>query len=811
MRKCVDAIIVMFITLGAIAADYPVQPVPFTAVRITGGFWRPKQEVNRTVTVPYAFQQCEVTNRIKNFDLAAETMKRRAAGETTFQNKPPSIYPFDDSDVFKAIEGASFALSIQKDPALEARLDGYIARIAAAQEPDGYIYTFRTMHPDSPAHQWIDQKRWLKDPSLSHELYNIGHMYEAGVAHYQATGKRSLLDVCIKSADLVWKDFGKGELRIAPGHQVIEMGLAKLYRVTGDKRYLNLAKFFLDVRGPNQDSYNQRHLRVVDQTEAVGHAVRANYMYAGMADVAALTGDQSYINAINKIWQNVVSKKLHITGGVGARAAGEAYGNDYELPNNCYNETCAAIAFLMWNHRMFLLDADGKYMDVFERTLYNGFPSGVSLSGDRFFYPNPLEYDGKSANNHGHAGRAPWFGCACCPPNVLRTMAALTGYFYAIRDDRVFVNLYAQSEATTKVNGVAVSLTQETAYPWDGAVKLTVSPDKPAAFTICVRIPGWVDGRPVPSDLYTYDNAEPVTWSVSVGGEKVVARPERGYVSITRTWKAGDVVSIDLPMVVRRVAGHANIVATKNRVALERGPVVYCLEGIDNDGSVFDAVIPENAVVKAEMRKDPQGGTVVLTVTDAQRAERVAEDKITTKPANLTMIPYHLWNNRGNSPMQVWVARTPEAARLRPMPTLASQSKVTVSFHRNSIDPACLNDQALPQNPTDFSVPNFNFWPHKGTLEWAQYDFKAPARVSEATVFWFDDTGSGECRIPTSWRLLYMADDGTWKPVEVASAYGVEKGKSNRVTFTPVTTSAMRLEVQLPAGFSSGIWEWAIK
>ena len=649
--------------------DYPVKPVPFTAVRITGGFWKPKQEINRAVTVPYAFDQCEATNRIRNFDLAAETMKRRAAGEATFQNKPLSSFPFDDSDVFKAVEGASFLLGIQKDPALEARLDGYIGRFAAAQESDGYLYTFRTMHPDSPVHPWINAKRWLGDGTC-HELYNIGHLYEAGVAHFQATGKRSLLDICIKNADLISKDFGEGKLRIAPGHQVIEMGLVKLYRVTGDKRYLDLAKFFLDVRGPNQSPYNQAHLRVVDQTEAVGHAVRANYMYSGMADVAALTGNKSYLKAITTIWQNVVSKKLHLTGGVGARAAGEAYGDNYELPNNCYNETCAAIAFMMWNHRMFLLDGDGKYMDVFERTLYNGFPSGVSLSGDRFFYPNPLEYDDRSANNHGHGGRAPWFGCACCPPNVLRTMAALTGYFYAVSDDRLFVNLYAQSQATATVNGIAVGLTQETEYPWNGVVKLTVSPEKPAAFTMCIRIPGWVNGRPVPSDLYTYDNPEPAAWSVAVGGEKLIAKPERGYVSIARTWKAGDVVRVDLPMTVRRISGHPDIAATKNRVALERGPVVYCLEGIDNDGSVFDYVIPEKALVKAEMRNDLLGGTTVLTITDAQRAERIAEDRIASKSTTLTAIPYHLWNNRGVSSMQVWVSRTPEAATVRPMPTL---------------------------------------------------------------------------------------------------------------------------------------------
>ena len=330
------------------AADYPVQPVPFTDVQLSGGFWRARAETNRTVTVPFALQQCEDSNRLKNFDLAAETMRRRAAGESGFQNIPVTRFPFDDSDVYKALESAAYALSTKPDAAIAQRLDSWIVRIAAAQEPDGYLYTFRTMHPDSPAHNWIDQQRWLKDPELSHELYNLGHMYEAGVAHFQATGKRTLLTICLKSAELLWHDFGDSKLRIAPGHEVIEMGLVKLYRVTGEKRYLDLAKIFLDARGPGGPDYNQRHQLVVDQDQAVGHAVRANYLYAGMADVAALTGDQRYVTAIEKIWDNMESKKLYLTGGVGALAKGEAYGADYELPNDAYNETCAAVALMMW-------------------------------------------------------------------------------------------------------------------------------------------------------------------------------------------------------------------------------------------------------------------------------------------------------------------------------------------------------------------------------------------------------------------------------------------------------------------------------
>ena len=616
------------------AADYPFRPVPFTAVRVTGGFWSAKQEVNRTVTLPFALQQCEESGRLKNFDLAAEVMRRRAAGEKDYQVMPPTIYPFDDTDAYKAIEGAAYVLSMQRDPALEARLDGWIARIAAAQEPDGYLYTFRTMHPDTPGHKWVGQQRWEKDPDLSHELYNAGHLYEAGVAHFQATGKRTLLDICLKNAELLWHDFGDGKLRVAPGHQIVEMGLVKLYRVTGDARWLKLAQIFLDARGPGHTPYSQQHKLVVDQDEAVGHAVRANYMYAGMADIAALTGDTRYLAAITKIWDNVVTKKLYLTGGVGALAKGEAYGADYELPPDGYNETCAALALMNWNHRMFLLTGDAKYMDVLERTAYNGFLSGVSVSGDRFFYPNPLAYDGTAKNNHGHAGRAPWFGCACCPPNLMRTLAALTGYFYAVKDDALYVNFYAQSEGEAKIAGTTVQLEQTTDYPWSGGIKLAITPAAPAKFTLRIRIPGWVQGRPVPSDLYRYDQVAGPAWQVRVAGAAVSARVEQGYVVITREWRKGDVVELDFPMPVHTVTGNEKIAATRGQVAFERGPVVYCFEQADQP---LPPVIGSAMAATVEARPNMLGGVTVLKFGDT------------------TAIPYFAWNNRGLAPMTVWV------------------------------------------------------------------------------------------------------------------------------------------------------------
>jgi DUF1680 family protein len=795
-----------------VASDYPISPVPFTQVRFTGGVLYERQMTNLQVTLPFALKQLETSGRLRNFDLAADVMRRRRAGETNYQVKPPTEYPFDDSDVYKVIEGASYCLSLQYDPRLAQTLEEIIARVAAAQEPDGYLYTFRTMHPDSPGHPWIGHERWEKDPELSHELYNLGHLFEAGVAHYQATGSRSLLDVCIKAAELLWRDFGDGKRKIAPGHQVVEMGLVKLYRVTHDDRWLRLAKFFLDVRGYRNNPYSQDHKPVLEQTEAVGHAVRANYMYCGMADVAALTGDARYFDAITRIWQNVVSCKLHLTGGCGARAAGEAYGDNYELPHRCYNETCAAVAFLFWNHRMFLMTGDAKYMDAFERTLYNGALSGVSLSGDRFFYPNPLEYDGKSRFNHGHAGRAPWFGCACCPPNIMRLLASLGGYMYAVASNRVYVNLFAQSEANVPVLGQKVKLIQRTDYPWSGDIALLVYPERTAEFTLSIRVPCWVEGKPLPSDLYYYGDRVRTNWKVTVNGAHCGAvRSNDGYLSITRRWEPGDIIWIYFPMVPRRVLGNPHIVATRRQVALVRGPVVYAFEGLDNDGYVFDIVLPDSARISTEYRPDFFAKVPLLKVQGAFRTVYDdAGNKKLVRSGELIAIPYAWWANRDRSPMAVWVAEDPIFARPKLRPTLANKAKVSVSFARGgmSLDP--INDQETPENAPIGSVANFDFWPRKGTKEWIIYEFTQPVTLRKTRVWWFDDTGIGECRLPAWWQILYKEGE-QWKPVEPLDPYRIEKDHGVEVRFKPVTTTAIRLEIQLLEGYSAGVYEWQVE
>src|SRR5215471_5247257 len=475
------ALALVYLTVSAIrAADYPVKPVLFTAVHLNDIFWAPRLETNRLVTIPFAFEQCERSGRMSNFVRAAAALR----GEELADKRPPP-YPFDDTDPYKVLEGASYALAVEPDAKMRAYLDGLIDLIGKAQEPDGYLYTTRTINPENP-HRWAGHDRWTLDPIDSHELYNAGHLFEAAVAHYQATGETNLLNIAIKEANLLCATFGADKLHIWPGHEIVEMALAKLYRATGDKRYLDLAKFFLDVRGPGGDDYHQSRIKPVDQTEGVGHAVRAGYLYSGMADVAALTGDERYVHAIDTILNNVVGKKLYITGGIGALGSGEAFGRNYQLPNlSAYCETCAAVANDYWNLRLFLLHGDARYVDVMERTLYNGLISGVSLDGKKFFYPNPLESDG------GHA-RQPWFGVACCPGNITRFLASIPGYIYAQQGDTVFVNLYAAGTADIKLdNGPRITLTQQTRYPWDGKVKLTVSPDKAGKFALNIRIPGW--------------------------------------------------------------------------------------------------------------------------------------------------------------------------------------------------------------------------------------------------------------------------------------------------------------------------------
>ena len=792
--------------------DYPVKPVPFTAVHVNDAFWAPRIEINRRVTIPFAFKKEEETGRIDNFVRAAKSLR----GEP-FENHKYPPYPFDDSDVYKVIEGASYTLSVHPDPKLEAYLDDLIAKIGAAQEKDGYLYTARTIDPAHP-HPWSGNERWMLEGVDSHELYDLGHLYEAAVANYQATGNRTLLDIALRTADLLDRTFGPQKREIWPGHQIVEMGLAKLYRVTGDPRYLNLAKFMLDARGPQSSEkgagnpYVEAQARVVDQTEAVtgGHAVRATYMYSGMADVAALTGDAAYVQALDKIWENVAGRKLHITGGIGARASGEAFGADYELPNlTAYNETCAAVGNDYWNHRLFLLHADAKYIDVMERTLYNGLISGVSLDGTTFFYQNPLEATGFAGKDQ----RSPWFGVACCPGNITRFMASVPGYIYAQKDDAIWVNLFMSNTAEIKLdNGRTVKLTQETRYPWEGVVKMTVNPDAAPALNIHVsvhvRIPGWARNEPVASDLYRFASDSPQAATLKVNGKAVRIELDKGYVTLTRTWKRGDVIELNLPMPIRRVLANEHVAADRGRVALERGPIVYAAEWPDNPkGQVRNLMLPRNQKLTAEYNPELlQGVTVVKGRALALAYD--AEGKMLKTEQEFTAIPYYAWANRGRGQMLVWFPETEAYAKPAPYPTLATTAQVTVSGQSRR-SPKTINDGEEPTSSMDHSS-YFDWWPVKGAGEWVEYAFEKTATVSECQLYWFDDTGQGEVRVPASWRLLYK-DGNDWKPVAARESYGVQKDRYNRITFQPVTTSGLRVELSMQPDFSAGIQKWKVK
>ncbi len=800
----IDAGLVLVAEQGAVAAppDYPVRPVPFTDVEVADSFWLPRLKTNRDVTVWYDFKKCEETGRIDNFAKAGGLMPGEFEG----------IF-FNDSDVFKVVEGASSALALQQDERLERYLDELIAKIAAAQEEDGYLYTARTLRPGDPP-EGSGKERWSNLAS-SHELYNAGHLYEAAVAHRLATGKETLLAVALKNADLLCRTFGPQGRCDVPGHQEVEIGLVKLFRLTGERRYLDLAKFFLDMRGradlrATWGEYCQDHLPVVEQSEAVGHAVRAGYMYSGMADVAALLEDEAYGRALERIWQDVVGRKMYLTGGVGASGAGEAFGAAYDLPNaSAYCETCAAIAFALWNQRMFLLSGDGRYGDVLERVLYNGFLSGVSLSGDEFFYVNPLAADGREAFNHGAAGRSPWFGCACCPVNVVRFLPAIPGFAYAARGDQVFVNLYIGGAARLRVGEEELLLAVATGYPWDGRVRLQTRLARAAAFELRLRVPGWARGEPVPSDLYRDLDGAAAPVRFAVNGEPIEPRLERGFACLRREWQDGDVVELDLPLAVRRLVAHQDVAADRGRVALERGPIVYCAEGVDHAGAVADLVLPDEAEFVTEHAPDLLGGVTVLR-GQGLRAGRAADGSLETRPAELFLVPYHVWAHRGAGALAVWLPRAAAGASVPPAPTVASRARASASHCYGSDTVAALNDQIEPRSSGDQDLPRHTFWDQRGSEEWLQLDFAEPARVSCVEVYWFDDTGRGACRVPASWDVLYDSGDG-FRPVDGPSPRGVDLDCFNQTTFAPVEARAVRLVVRLQEGFSGGVLEWRVR
>ncbi len=819
MKANLSFLFFLFIAQLAISQSigYPVKPISFTDVKITDQFWSTRLDAVQKVTIPYTIRQSEETGRIKNFEIAGGTE------EGAFCTQ----YAFDDSDVYKIIEGMAYSLQVHPNEHLESYADSLIEKIATAQEPDGYLYTWRTIYDKEKAAGVIKEPtqeqfhrgsdiRWERVDQHSHELYNVGHLYEAAVAYFQATGKRKLLDVALKNADLVNNTFGWGKLEKATGHQEIEIGLIKLYQQTGEKRYLDLAKFFLDVRGDGEP-YMQNHQKVTEQREIAGHAVRACYMYAAMADVTAHANTNEYMPTLNAIWKDVVSSKMYITGGIGSSDSNEGFSTSYDLPNfNAYCETCASIAFVLWNQRMFQWTGDSKYIDVLERTLYNALNAGLSLTGDRFFYSNPLE-------SRKNVERSSWFDCACCPSNVARFFPSLPGYIYAKNGNDVLVNLFISSSTTVKnVNSrlqfVPVEISQESNYPWDGKVKVNVTPAKPNTFRLKLRIPGWSRGDAVPFDLYSFHKHDDSRVSLRLNGKVQPLKIESGYAVIERKWRKGDVVELTLPMPVHFVEANKLVKANTDRLALQRGPLVYCLEGRDQpDDRIHSVLVSDKMEISTQYERKLLDGVQTLNLEGELVKKKDTPIVGEVQKINLKAIPYYAWANRGKDNMLVWLPTEMKIARPLPQPTIASKSKVTASEGLKGAPPS-IADQFLPSNSDDHENPYVHWWPHFGTTEWLQYDFEKEEQISSARVYWFDDEASaGGCRIPKSWRILYLENDlndpaqGTWKPVFAPDGYHITKDGWDKVKFEPVKTMSVRLEVVLQDGMSAGVHEWEVK
>jgi DUF1680 family protein len=758
-------------------------------VELTDTFWSARQKANREGTLVANFEQCEKTGRFANFIKAAK-------GEGKYEG----LF-FNDSDVYKAMEGACYVLAHTKDAALDARLDELIASIAAAQRPDGYLNAYYTLN--EPGKEWSDLPQ-------KHEMYCAGHLIEAAVAHHQATGKRTFLDVAIRLADHIDARFGPPPKRNGIcGHEEIELALLKLWKHTGETRYRDLAAYFLAQRGHSQQvgaagsagaerplfgEYCQDHAPLETQEHVVGHAVRAMYFYCAATDLGAMTGEARYTPALDRVWDDLTTTKMYLTGGIGNSAANEGFTTPYDLPNDsAYAETCAGIGLVLWGHRMAMLHgAEGaRYMDVVERGLYNGVVSGVSLDGRRFFYVNPL---GSRGNHH----RQDWFACACCPPNILRLVEQVGGMVYATGPDALYVNLYAASKATASLPSAAgapvpVTVEQRTNYPWDGDVRVVLTLPAPATFDVRLRVPAWC--RAIES---------------RVNDAPSEGRQEAGYLTVRREWKSGDTVFVRFPMPVERVYSNPAVQGNVGRAAFQRGPIVYCFEHADNTKvPVRQAAIPAGAEVRAEQLPGLLGGVTVLRAK--AQIPSGAGDGALYAPADarsvtMTAIPYFAWDNREPGEMLVWMPETLALAE-RPLdPTITPSA--SYYFRQDGI--SALYDRREPANSIDHAIPRTTFWPHKATEEWVQYDFKEPRTVSGVEVYWFDDTSrGGGCGLPASWSVQYR-DGEAWKDVATAEPFGLAHDSFNRVRFTPVTTSALRLRVRLRDDVSAGILEWKL-
>lgn len=789
-------------TMSQNPRTFLAEPLPLGSVKVNDKLWAPLIQKLHKTTADHEIHQCEITGRTSNFDKARETTPQEAEG-----------YIFNDSDLYKIIEGVANLLALNPDPALQTKTQNIVNKIIAAQEPDGYLNTQKQIL-ENGGKSSASEGRW-KRIQWDHELYCAGHLYEAAVAWKDATGDDSLLKCAVKNADLVCATFNDKGNRNPPGHEEIEIGLLKLYHATGNAKYQDQARWFLKQRGkrdgrtePDFGPYAQDHAPIEEQDEAVGHAVRAGYLYTAMTEAFMGTHETRVWAALNKLWHSVADTKLYVTGGIGATGNGEAFGAPYELPNmSAYQETCATISNAMWNQKMFQMEPNGRYIDIVERALYNSVLSGIGLDGKSFFYTNPLQSGG--------AKRPEWYGCACCPPNVLRTIPNVTTWMYAKGNTSdLYVNLYAQNTLnTTAPTGtpssgtVPLTLNQTTDYPWNGDIKIDVNPEKPVQFNLRLRIPSWATGKPLPGDLYHSLDSKTKPIKLEVNGKSFPLEIDRGYATISRTWTKGDNVRLVLPFEPEFIQSHEKVEANKNRLAVTMGPVVYCAEFADQpEENVFGLVIDAKSALRAKFSPKMLGGVNIIETT-AKTTVRTKNGIQAGKPTTLKLIPYYAWANRGQGQMAVWLPTSPSLAWPKPAPTIASTSKIEANAHNSLL---ALVDQMLPTASGDEEFPFVHWWPRKGALETVTFTFQKPETVSKTRVYWFDDTGRGECKIPESWRVQLLVD-GKWIDAPSPSAYPAKLDQFCEVTFKPTKATALRLLVQTQKNWAGGIHEVEIE
>jgi len=808
MRKSlnlVGVLIVVLLHVVTVRAEdvHVLEAVPIRDVHVTDAFWAPRLKLWSMTTVNDVFDKFERDGAFRNFD--------RVAGITEGGHDGP---PWYDGLVYETIRGASDFLISNPDKDLEARLDRYIQRIAAAaaRDPSGYIMTFTQL--DRPGQRW-----GLNGGNIvwQHETYDAGALMEAAVHHFRATGKTSLLDVAVKFANHMCDVIGPApKRRVIPGHSLAEEAFVELYELfrempslkarlivpVEEDRYLSLARYWIEDRGRDRPqgtgplgAYSQDHLPVLEQTAIEGHAVRATLFWTGVCAVARHARQQDFTTAAGPVWDNMVGKRLHITGGVGTHREQERFGADYDLPNDAYLETCAAVGAGFFHRNMNLLLGHAKYIDELERALYNNVLNGVSLAGDRYYYENPLARAGRP--------RWEWHGCPCCPPMFLKIMSAVPGYIYARDSEGVYVNLFIGSAVELEWRETKVTLTQTTGYPWEGRVSIAVDPATPAAFTVYVRVPGWAQGQENPFGLYR-SNLSPAPVEVKVNGESVRdPHMVRGYAAIQRLWKKGDTVTLDLPMQARRVYAHPQVKADRGRVVLASGPLVYCLEEIDNPRQTSYYLDPDSELSIA-YRPDLLGG---MNIIHGEAFRRQNEGAAGT--TRLMAIPFYGQDNRDpSSRIDVWIAEKEELAAALGM-TSGFAACCSHCFDRDTV--GALNDSVEPSSSNDHSIPRHTWWDHKGGTEWVQYDFDKPRRVSSVAVYWWDDRpAGGGCAVPQSWCLLYSRE-GRWEPVKGDVRYGTEKDRFNETAFDAVETTSLRIEAELRQGCSGGILEWKVE